>query len=186
MNEEPIAITLLVIDVLDELGIRYLIAGSLASSLYGEPRATRDADLLADMKPEHIARFVEMLEVEFNVTSESIKGALTNKSSFNLIHYQSLFKIDIFIPKTQFDEKEFQRRTLHLVSPDLERHAYLASIEDVILAKLDWYRKGNCVSDQQWRHITGLFNAADVKLDIEYMQQTAHDIGVIDLLSKLV
>lgn len=186
MNEEPIAVTLLVINVLEKLDIRYLIAGSLASSFYGEPRATRDANLLVDISTEHVARFVEMLDSEFNVLIESINDAIKRRSSFNLIHYDSLFKVDVFIPKNSFDEKEFQRRALYPVSKGSERLAFLASIEDVILAKLDWYKKGNCVSDQQWRDITGMFKANEGRLQIEYMQQTAADLGITELLSKLL
>jgi len=186
MNDEPIEITFLVIAALDKLGIRYLIGGSFASAIYGEPRATRDADIVADVKSEHVDLLYDLLEQEFNVSREDILNALEYRSSFNVIHYQSLFKVDIFIPKNrQFEEQEFQRRALHVLAHDPERQAYVASAEDIILAKLDWYRQGNEASDQQWRDITGIFKANKDRLDISYMNRTAAELDVLDLLNRL-
>lgn len=187
VNEEPIEITLVVISAFEELGIRYLIGGSLASSIYGEPRATRDADLLADVKFEHADRLCELLKAQFNVSKVMIENAVARRSSFNLIHDESLFKVDVFIPKDrEFDEQEFHRRTLHVVAHAPERSAYFASVEDVILAKLEWYRQGNEASDQQWRDVTGIFKANEGRLDFEYMRKTAGLLRVYDLLEKLI
>lgn len=187
MNEEPIEITLLVIVAFEVLGIRYLIAGSLASAIYGEPRATRDADLLADIRPEHVEPLYEMLEPQFNISKEAIENALKHRSSFNAIHFQSLFKVDVFVPKNrQFDEQEFQRRVLRVVAHDPDKRAYVASAEDTILAKPDWYRQGNEVSEQQWRDVTGIFKANQGLLDIQYLRQTATQLGVLYLLHRLI
>ncbi len=187
MNEEPIEITLLVIAVLERLRIRYLISGSLASAIYGEPRATRDADILADIKPEHIQPLYEMLEPEFNISKEAIQNALEQRSSFNVIHYESLFKVDVFVPKNRwFDEQELERRALHVVALEPEKRAYLASAEDVILAKLDWYRQGNEVSEQQWRDVIGIFKTNESQLDVQYMRETASQLDILDLLHRLI
>lgn len=186
MNEDPIEVTLRVIEALEKLGIRYLIAGSLASAIYGEPRATRDADLLADIKPNQAHLLLEMLEADFNISIEAICNALQHRSSFNVIHYESLFKIDIFIPKNQFDQQELERRTLHVVAPDPEKRAYFASAEDVILSKLQWYRQGNEVSDQQWRDVVGIFKANQGRLDDQYLRATAERLQVLDLLQRLL
>ena len=186
MNEEPIEITFLVIEAFEKLGIRYLIGGSLASAVYGEPRSTRDADILADIRSEHVDAIFQMLEHQFNISKEAIQNALKNRSSFNAIHFESLFKVDVFIPKQrEFDEQEFQRRALHILAHDPEKRAYVASIEDIILAKLEWYRQGNEVSDQQWRDVVGIFKISEGKLDFAYMRQTAVALGVLDLLEKL-
>jgi hypothetical protein len=187
VNEEPIEITLLVIAAFEALGIRYLIGGSLASSIYGEPRATRDADLLADVKFEHAEPLCRLLESQFNVSKEMIENAVARRASFNLIHDKSLFKVDVFIPKDrEFDEREFHRKVLHVVAQAPERSAYFASVEDVILAKLDWYRQGNQASDQQWRDVTGIFKANEGRLDFDYLRKAAQSLQVIDLLEKLI
>lgn len=185
MNEEATAIALLVISALDELQIKYLIGGSLASSSYGEPRSTRDIDIIADIRPEHVSRLCELLEPEFNVMSEAMRNAIERRSSFNAIHFDSVIKIDIFVPKDRpFEKQEFERRLLRRISCD--KQAYFASPEDIVLAKLEWYRLGNDVSDQQWRDIVGIFKACEGRLDVPYMSQTAEQLGVLDLLQRLV
>jgi hypothetical protein len=187
MNQEPLEITLLVIAAFDQLGISYLIGGSLASSIYGEPRFTRDADVLADIRKEHVQPLCEMLEGDFNIAKEAIESAIRYKTSFNVIHYESLFKIDVFLPKMRrFEEQEFKRRALRVVTHDPEKSAYVASAEDVILAKLDWYRQGNEVSDQQWRDVTGIFKANEGSLDFEYLRQSAEELGIDYLLQRLI
>lgn len=187
MNDDPIAVIFLVIAALEKIGIKYLIGGSFASSIYGEPRATRDADVLADIRAEHAQPLCELLKSEFNISNEAILGAIKHRSSFNVIHYQSLFKVDIFVPKDRrFEEQEFQRRSLQLMARNPDKQAYVASAEDVILAKLEWYQQGNLVSDQQWRDVTGIFKANQGRLDLQYLRQMADELGVLDLLQKLI
>jgi hypothetical protein len=187
MNEEASEVTLLVIVALDQLGIRYLIGGSLASSVHGTPRATLDADLLADVKIEHIEQLFKKLNHDFYISEEGMLNALMHRTSFNLIHLNSLFKVDVFLPKNrQFDEKQFQNRALYVVADNPERTAYIASAEDTILAKLDWYRLGNEASERQWRDVVGIFKIQDNRLDLEYLRQTAAELGVLDLLCRLI
>ncbi|MFN8655412.1 MAG: hypothetical protein U0105_03670 [Candidatus Obscuribacterales bacterium] len=185
-DDEPVQVTLLVIAVLEGLGVRYLLAGSLASAIYGEPRSTRDADILAELGVEHVAPLVQLLESQFYVAAEAIEDAVRNRSSFNVIHYNSLFKVDIFLPKARpFDEQELQRRVRRVLSINPERSAFVASAEDVVLAKLDWFRQGGEVSEQQWRDVTGVIKST-VDLDIEYLRRSAQDLNVSDLLELLL
>lgn len=187
MTEDPIEITLIVIEVLEKLAIRYLVGGSLASSVYGEPRSTRDADLLADIKRAQVDELVGLLEIDFNISREAILDALLRRSSFNLIHYESLFKVDVFIPKNrEFEEFEFERRKLLTVRQSPEASMYFASVEDIVLAKLDWFRQGDHVSEQQWRDLTGIFKANEDRLDLEYLKKTAKLLRVDDLLNRLI
>ena len=185
-DDEPVQVTLLVIAVLEGLGVRYLLAGSLASAIYGEPRSTRGADILAELGVEHVAPLVQLLESQFYVAAEAIEDAVRNRSSFNVIHYNSLFKVDIFLPKARpFDEQELQRRVRRVLSINPERSAFVASAEDVVLAKLDWFRQGGEVSEQQWRDVTGVIKST-VDLDIEYLRRSAQDLNVSDLLELLL
>jgi hypothetical protein len=186
-DDQFIEVTFLVIEVFEKLGINYLIGGSLASGIHGEPRFTRDADLLADIKSEHIDPLYNMLAPEFNIAKEAIQDTLRYRSSFCVIHFQSLFKVDIFVPKPrQFDEQQFQRRSLHVMTTNPERRAYVATAEDTILAKLEWYRLGNEISEQRWRDILGIFKANQGGLDVHYMESTAKQLGVLDLLHRLL
>ncbi len=186
-NEEAIGITFLVISALESLHINYLLGGSLASAIYGEPRATRDADIVADIGPEHVAPICKLLRPEFNVEEEAILNAIQFRSSFNAIHLLSLFKVDLFIPKDRtFEQEEFKRRVLRKISSEPERHAFVATAEDIILAKLEWYRLGNEVSEQQWRDITGVFKVNEGTLDLNYLVQMAEQLDVSNLLEKLL
>ena len=186
-HEQFIEVTFLVIDVLEKLGIRYLIGGSLASGIHGEPRFTRDADLLADIKSEHVEPLYNMLAPEFNIAQEAIQDALRYRSSFCVIHFESVFKVDMFLPKhRQFDEQQLQRRSVQVVTSNPEKRAYVATVEDTILAKLEWYRLGNEISEQQWRDVTGIFKATQGGVDVHYLENTAKQLGVLDLLRRLL
>jgi hypothetical protein len=97
-----------------------------------------------------------------------------------------MLKVDVFVPKGRpFDLAQLNHATAQLVATDPDRLAYVASAEDTILAKLDWYRKGGEVSDRQWRDVLGIVMVQDDRLDWDYMQQQAGGLGVADLLERL-
>jgi hypothetical protein len=182
---EPIAVTLLVIEALDDLGVPYLIGGSLASAVYGVPRATMDADLVADLRLEHAEQLARSLGNAFYLEIESIREAIDRHSSFNVIHMETMFKLDIFVPKRRpFDAAQLARRRPVVVAADPERTAYFASAEDSILTKLEWYRVGGQVSERQWRDVMGILKAQSNRLDLAYMRQWAVPLNVADLLEQ--
>ena len=100
MQNEPIEVTLKVTDVFEKLGIPYLIAGSLASTLYGMVRTTQDSDIVVEMRLEHLKAFVSDLQDEFYIDEEMIAESIQRNSSFNIIHRETMFKVDVFIPRT--------------------------------------------------------------------------------------
>ena len=183
MMTEPIAITLRVIQELDRLNIAYLIGGSLASAMYGEPRSTIDADVVADLKVEHAAPLVRVLSGEFYIAQDAVLEAIHERRSFNVIHLASGFKVDIFVRrKRAFDDSQFARRTLQIVAADPERSAYVASAEDSILAKLEWYKIGGNVSERQWRDVLGILKTQSGSLDQTYLRDMAIQLDVAELL----
>ena len=185
MITDPIAITLRVIQELDRLNVPYLIGGSLASALYGEPRATIDADLVTDLHIEHAAPFVRALSGEFYIAQDAVLDAIRTQRSFNVIHLATSFKVDIFVRKKRaFDDAQFARRTRQIVATDPERSAYIASAEDTILAKLEWYKIGGSVSERQWRDILGMLKTQSGALDQSYLRQMASQLQVTDLLAR--
>ena len=185
MLSEPIQVTLKVIAAFDRLGILYLIGGSLASAVHGIVRATMDADLVVDIEEEQIPPLVTALEGEFYIDAGMILEAIHHASSFNLIHYETLFKVDLFILKTRpFDAVQMQRRVVQVVGDEPESRAYFSTAEDTILAKLEWFRMGGEVSERQWRDILGMLRLQGERLDFEYLQKWAADLGVQDLLKK--
>jgi hypothetical protein len=185
MLAEPLAVTLLVIDAFDKLGVPYMIGGSLASALYGTARSTLDTDLVADIKADQVALLVKMLENEFYIDESMIIDAIRTYRSFNVIHLATLFKVDVFLPKQRrFDQIQFQRRQYKVISIDPERKAYVTTSEDIILAKLEWYRLGNEISDRQWRDILGVLKVQAGRLDLDYLRQWAAELNITDLLQR--
>jgi len=185
MPSEPVAVTLLVIEALEALGVPYLIGGSLASAVHGVVRATLDVDLVADLRPEHAVRFVQSLGNAFYADLDVIRDAIRRRSSFNLIHLETMFKVDVFIPKQRpFDRVQLTRRTPQVVATDPERTAYVASAEDIVLAKLEWYQMGGQVSERQWRDVLGVLKVQRGGLDLAYLRRWSTELGVADLLER--
>lgn len=183
--EEPIAVTLLVIDALEALGVSYFIGGSLASTVHGVMRATMDTDLVADLRVEHAEPLARALSGAFYVDAESIRQAIVHQSSFNVIHLASMFKVDVFVLKKQpFHRAQFERRTPHVIAEALDRTVYVATAEDTILAKLEWYRMGEGVSERQWRDVLGVLKVQGDRLDYAYLRRWAAQLSVADLLER--
>jgi hypothetical protein len=187
MPAEPVQVTLLVIEALEDLGIPYLIGGSLASAVHGVIRTTMDADIIADMHPGHAQALATRLGDAFYADVDSINNAIENKISFNLIYLETMFKVDIFpLKERAFERSEMQRRTLHIIATDPERTVFVASAEDIILAKLEWFRMGGELSERQWRDVQGILKVQAGTLDMVYLKKWAGSIGVIDLLDKAI
>jgi len=185
MLPEPIAITLQVIEVLDALGVPYLIGGSFASSVYGTYRATADVDLVADLKFAHMELLVKALRDQFYIDDELVRDAIRYQRSFSAIHLTTMFKVDVFIPQRRpYSQAQLERRVKRIIWPEPECTAYLASAEDNILAKLEWYRLGGEMSDRQWRDILGVLKAQGDRLDVDYLRQWAAELNIADLLKK--
>lgn len=185
MQNEPVEVTLKVTGVLEKLSIPYLIGGSLASTLYGMVRTTQDSDVITEMRPEHIQPFVKALQGEFFIDEEMIADAIQHNSSFNIIHRETTFKVDVFIPHPRpFQHSQFARAQRQIFALESEMSADFASAEDTILSKMEWYRMGGEVSERQWRDILGVLKTRAGELDLEYLHKWANEIKVSDLFER--
>lgn len=187
MQNEPIEVTLRVTTVLEKLGVPYLIGGSLASTLHGMIRTTQDSDIIAEMRAEHIQPFVSSLEKDFFIDEETIVDAVQRHSSFNILHRETMFKVDIFIPYPRsFLQSQLARAQRQAFELDTKMSAIFASAEDTILSKLEWYRMGGETSERQWRDILGILKTRAGDLDLEYLKKWAKDLNVADLLERVL
>lgn len=184
---EPIAVTLLVIDVLEQLDIAYVVVGSLASTQHGVARSTFDSDLVVKLNQSHVPLLISRLQDAFYADEKMALNAIGNKSSFNLIHLETMFKVDLFIARDEaFDRAQIERRVPRAVAEDFDREIYVLSAEDTILAKLRWYRMGREQSERQWRDVVGVVKVQGDGLDIDYLRMMAAVAGVEDLLVRLL
>lgn len=185
MQNEPVEVTLKVTEVFEKLGVPYLIAGSLASTLYGMVRTTQDSDIVAEMRLQHLQPFVSALQDEFYLDEEMIAGSIQRNASFNIIHRETLFKVDVFIPHPRpFLQSQLARAQRQTFTFESEVSARFASPEDTILSKLEWYRLGGEVSDRQWRDIMGVFKTRAGELDLDYLRKWAGELNIGDLLER--
>jgi hypothetical protein len=183
---EPVQITQRLVREFEDLKIQYYVGGSLASSLHGIPRATQDVDIIADIALQHIPKLVNALEAEFYIDGDMIREAIQRRKSFNLIHYETMFKVDIFIPKLDTaSQEEMERRQQYQVSDSPRNLLYLASAEDIILNKLQWFQMGGGVSERQWNDVLGVIQVQHQKLDHSYLERAAQQRGVVELLKKI-
>lgn len=184
---EPLRILLDLAGIFRSLEIRYFVGGSFASSLHGIPRATNDADLVIDMQTHQIRPFIQHIESTFYFDSPAIEQAVITRGSFNIIHLSSMFKIDVFIQKSDDNSCiEMERRQPFQVSDDVSDVLFMASAEDIIIRKLMWYQQGYHVSSRQWTDVTGVLQIRHKELDYRYLEKTAAERGVLKLLNRAV
>ena len=186
MNTEINQAIKLFVKTLEQLNVPYYIGGSIASSVYGISRATMDIDLVSELKSDHVKFLIQALKKDYFIDENMILDAIKNKSSFNLIHLETMIKIDVFISKERkFDKISFKRRKQDKISegPD-SIQVFLRSAEDTILSKLEWYKSGGSVSERQWNDILGIIKVQGELLDKDYLRQWAKELGVNDLLEK--
>ena len=171
---------------LNRAGVRYLIGGSLASSAQGLPRATLDVDLLVEIQSSQASLLAGALGCDWYIDADFARQAVARGISFNVIHMPSGHKFDLFPAIEEFHFSELNRsalRTVNLAGGDIT--CFVATAEDMILAKLSWYRKGGEVSDRQWSDIAGML-VVNRQLDRTYLEHWARRLQVTDLLEKAI
>jgi len=185
MDAEQTQVNWLVIRAFESLRVPYFLGGSMASSIHGIYRATADADFVAALQVQHAAPLVQLLQPAFYADVEAITAAIASGRSFNVVHLDSMLKVDIFVASTApFHLMQMRRRVLQAATPDGQTKFYVASAEDTVLAKLQWYRDGGGVSDRQWNDVLGVLKVQGATLDRAYLQEWARELGLIDLLGR--
>ena len=164
---------------LEQAEVPYMVTGSLASSLYGEPRSTHDIDVVIDPTRDSLEKLLDEFPAEaYYVSRDAAFETLETRSLFNVIDFASGWKVDFIIRKDrEFSVTEFGRRRIREV---LGFQLYVASAEDVILAKLEWARMSD--SERQIRDVAGILRAQGDALETEYVETWASHLDVLDEL----
>ena len=179
----PLAVAAIVAKILDDLGIRYVIGGSVASSLIGEPRSTLDLDLMIEADAGSVRSLVARMSGEFYIDEDDAVLAAVDRTSFNAIHLGSSLKVDFFVAEAEaFASRQLERRRRVRIEPDGVDLFFYAP-EDVIVRKLMWFRAGGEVSERQWRDVLGVLKAC-ADLDVNLLRESANEAGVEELLDR--
>jgi hypothetical protein len=174
----------LAVRVLEGLGLDYLVTGSIATVFYGEPRFTNDIDIVVDLPQARVSDLCRAFPApEFYVDEEAAGDAVRRCSQFNVVHPKSSLKLDIVVPDpSEFNRSRFARATRVHPAPDYA--ANFASLEDVILKKMDFYSRGG--SDKHLRDIAGVLRVSGERLDVLYVEAWSRRLGLTDLWRALV
>ena len=170
------------IKILDDCSVAYMISGSFGSSYHGQPRATKDIDIVIAPTEEQLLSFVESLGTNYYVNLEAVRDAFTNPSMFNVIDHLSGWKADFILRKNrEFSRQEFERKRLAEIDGI---DVWVTSPEDMILSKLEWSKERQ--SEQQVHDALGIAVVQWDHLNIGYLRKWAKELHVQDSLEQLI
>jgi len=173
-----------VVTALEALGVAYRIRGSVASSALGVPRATIDVDVVAELGDVHVDPLTRALEAAYYVDGDMIRDAVRRRSSFYVIHLDTMLKVDVFVKRAGSYYREVFTRGTRRSLEEGTREFELTTAEDIILRKLEWFRLGDEVSERQWRDAIGVLRVQRASLDVAYLRKWAGEVGVAELLER--
>jgi len=177
---KEIEVLKIVCSKLDQQKIPYMITGSFAANFYAIPRMTRDLDIVIEIKDFDIKKLLSVFGSEFYIDRDSISEAIKHQGMFNIIHNETIFKIDFIVRKdTKYREIEFQRK---VQMPIDETHVWIVSPEDLVISKLDWGK--DSASEMQIKDVKNLIDSY-VDLDKEYIKYWVTELNLVDMYEKV-
>ena len=187
MISDPLVALLDGVAILDELRLPYAIGGSVASSVFGEPRASADADIIVELSEAQLAPLVNRLEGAYHVSEDAALDAVRRHSSFNIIHLDSMYKVDLFVAgPSEMDREQLRRRVRISLTTKPDTAAFVTAAENLVLRKLDWYRQSGETSDRQWRDVLGILKVQADSLDKDSLLRNADNAGLRELLDRAI
>ena len=176
-----------VVAFLEQSKTHYFVGGSVASSYHGASRSTLDVDLTTQMNESVVSDLCTALENEYYLNEQAIRSAIGRKSCFNLIHLETSFKVDVFVSDSSpYSEISQKRAIIGEIGDDPPLSVRMATVEDIILIKLDWYRIGGEASERQWNDLTTVAKLNAKLLDLEYLRNWSETKGLTVLLNRLL
>ncbi len=177
MNE--LDILKLVARRLNDAEIDYMLSGSVALTFYGRPRMTRDIDIVVMIPLSAVDRFVELFEQDFYIDRDMITDAIRNQSMFNIIHLETVIKVDFIIRKNQeYRILEFNKRKKMKLE---DQEISVVSLEDLIISKLYWAK--DSFSEMQIKDIVSLL---DLNFDMDYVEEWCARLGLNSILGRVL
>jgi hypothetical protein len=184
LYHEIVEALLPLVSVFEQYGIMYYIGGSVSSSVHGIARRTNDVDLIAQILPQQVHALVQALQNDYYVDEAAWKDAVRRGFSYNLLYLQTMTKVDVMpLRQRAFTREEAQRAQptiLEAGAPPMR----IASAEDAVLSKLEWFQQGGRSSTRQWNDILGVLRQQGGLLDVNYLQRWADALGIRDLLEQ--
>ena len=163
---------------LDGAGLTYMLTGSMAMNYYAQPRMTRDIDLVVALAARDTDTIVRLFHPDYYVSREAVSESIAHESLFNLIHQESVIKVDCIVRKgTPYRRAEFERRQRIIIE---DFSTWIASKEDLIISKLWWAKDSR--SEQQLRDVR---NLAATGCDTDYIVRWTTELGLLSLWQEL-
>lgn len=182
---DPLGIAIRVTAALAQCGVRYVLGGSLASTALGEPRATLDVDIVADLGAAEVGAWLALLGTDFVADEAWIRAEVARHGSFQLIHRPTMTRVDVFVPPwTGVHLWKWENRKRLVLDAASGLAIDVTAPEGIVIQKLLWFRSGGEVSDRQWRDVVGVLKVQRAGLDRTALQHWAKTTGVADLLQR--
>ena len=161
----------------DKANIAYMLTGSMAMNFYAQPRMTRDVDVVIEIQHEDIETIMHLFREEYYISSEAVKESIEHQSMFNLIHNESVIKIDCIVRKNyKYRIVEFERRKKITIG---DFSTYIVRKEDLIISKLIWAKESH--SEVQLKDIKNLMSTG---FDKVYLQDWVQNLGLVNIFKE--
>ena len=159
---------------LERGGLAYMLTGSMAMNYYAQPRMTRDIDLVVALTVQDTDAVVQLFTPDYYVSREAVSSSIAHESLFNLIHQESVIKVDCIVRKnTPYRRAEFERRQRIAIE---DFSTWIASKEDLIISKLWWAKDSH--SEMQLRDVKNLVSTG---CDTGYIEGWTKELGLLNL-----
>jgi hypothetical protein len=172
------------ITALNENKISYYIGGSVSSSIHGLARSTQDIDVILDLQPYQVHVIARRLKNEYYLDEQAWRDAILHNQPYSILHLATMMKVDVIPLKqrafTREEARRAQPRILEAGTPPVN----IASAEDTILTKLEWFEMGGRSSGRQWNDILGIIRQQGKLLDLSYLRHWADILGVRELFEN--
>ena len=146
-----------------------------------------DVDLVCELQDSDVANFIELVGDDFYISEVAVRDAIRQQSCFNLIHYPTFFKVDVFVSKGRpFDQETLARASVQTLGKETTVSVPIASAEDIIVIKIEWLRRTEETSARQWADVSRLVALLGSRIDLVRLRQAGQSVGVDDLVERLI